>query len=603
VPSRFAFACLGVFIILAATFADTPPPTKSSDPPKKKENPKDTEKPKEPKKETKKEEPKKDDTKKDLLKLDYKDVSKEISERWEEAGARHNPGVIRAFGMLLPLRESQLKSLDNKRSDDVFLPSFVISRLSGPLKKLLKEEDDEPFDFGKVPAPDVPFALLLGKIKLSEKDLKNIGKFKNLTSLVVGDCETTPKALQELGQFSQLKHLQLMGVEMTANVLDAVLKLKNLESLVLMSCDVSSKQIDKLTELKNLKRFSISGNEVSENAIKSLSKLTKLTGLNLSGTDVSDDALTDIANFKELKALCLDGLAFRGTCFPEIGKLEKLEHLSMSDLKEPFPAGSLRYVFHLKNLKELDLGGIEFTGQLIDGTPEKSELTFLDLTGAKIPEGFLKEVGQLKKLETLEIGHTPTNDAGVKNLLALKSLKHIGLAGTKLTDESYGHIKQFKNLRYVNLAQTKMTEKGLKEFAGMKLEAIGVPSIEMTGAGIKYYLDALEKRDKLLIPECTLTLDALKAISKEKTLRTVSITLPKCEAEHIEEIAKWTHIGNIRLVAGNLDTTKFKDVMENAGKTEGVRFNIRSLGTSFNRIGTKEKAAIIIELYVERIDN
>src|SRR5262249_22360996 len=75
-----------------------------------------------------------------------------------------------------------------------------------------------------------------------------------------------------------------------------------------------------------------------------------------------------------------------------------------------------------------------------DNRPGKP-VVFVDLRGTKITDAGLKELKELKSLETLNLLNTMVTDAGLKELKELKSLQTLGLRDTKVTDMGVKELK------------------------------------------------------------------------------------------------------------------------------------------------------------------
>src|SRR5437868_6633691 len=87
----------------------------------------------------------------------------------------------------------------------------------------------------------------------------------------------------------------------------------------------------------------------------------------------------------------------------------------------------------------------------------------VDLDNTKVTDAGLKELKEVKSLQTLYLSVTAVTDAGLKELKELKNLQTLYLNGTKVTDRGLKELKDLKNLRTLEVAFTAVTDAGVKE--------------------------------------------------------------------------------------------------------------------------------------------
>jgi len=68
-----------------------------------------------------------------------------------------------------------------------------------------------------------------------------------------------------------------------------------------------------------------------------------------------------------------------------------------------------------------------------------------------------------KPIVGVNLGGTDVTDAGVKELKELKSLQTLNLNGTDVTDAGLKQLKELKHLQTLDLRGTKVTDAGVKE--------------------------------------------------------------------------------------------------------------------------------------------
>src|SRR5665213_3331243 len=102
-----------------------------------------------------------------------------------------------------------------------------------------------------------------------------------------------------------------------------------------------------------------------------------------------------------------------------------------------------------------------------DNDPAKP-IVKADLSRTQVAAAGLKNLADLKGLQTLNLWDTKVTDAGLKELAGLKGLQTLNLADTKVTDAGLKELAGLKGLQTLDLSYTKVTDAGLKELAGLK---------------------------------------------------------------------------------------------------------------------------------------
>jgi len=106
------------------------------------------------------------------------------------------------------------------------------------------------------------------------------------------------------------------------------------------------------------------------------------------------------------------------------------------------------------------LGGKAIRDDKAQGKPVRSVV----LGGnVRVTDAGLKELKELKSLQTLDLSETKVTDAGLKELKEIKSLQTLYLWNTKVTDAGLKELKELNNLKVLHLLDTKVTDAGVKE--------------------------------------------------------------------------------------------------------------------------------------------
>src|SRR5262249_56995098 len=83
----------------------------------------------------------------------------------------------------------------------------------------------------------------------------------------------------------------------------------------------------------------------------------------------------------------------------------------------------------------------------VDAKQPGKPVVAVNLTRSKIADAGLKELKELKSLQTLNLFQTKVTDAGLKELKELKSLQTLNLSQTNVTDAGLKELKELKSLQ------------------------------------------------------------------------------------------------------------------------------------------------------------
>jgi hypothetical protein len=137
------------------------------------------------------------------------------------------------------------------------------------------------------------------------------------------------------------------------------------------------------------------------------------------------------------------------------------------------------------------LGGQVIRDEKKAGEPVDTVL----LGGTKIDDAGLKELAALKQLQTLDLSNTKISDLGLKELAALQQLQTLYLFETKIGNPGLKELAALKQLQRLDLRDTQISDLGLKELAALKqLQVLWLDDTQVTKQGVAELQKAL--------PEC-----------------------------------------------------------------------------------------------------
>ena len=123
----------------------------------------------------------------------------------------------------------------------------------------------------------------------------------------------------------------------------------------------------------------------------------------------------------------------------------------------------LKEMKELKGLQTLDVTKSSVTDAGLAHLKELNGLQSLDLTQTRVTDAGLAHLKELKSLQTLDLRRTPVTDAGVAHLKELKGLQTLSLLNTRVTDAGLPHLKELEGLQRLDLMSTRVTDAGVAE--------------------------------------------------------------------------------------------------------------------------------------------
>ena len=131
--------------------------------------------------------------------------------------------------------------------------------------------------------------------------------------------------------------------------------------------------------------------------------------------------------------------------------------------------GAVRYEWESKGAMRIGTGPRWAPTWLVDRTG-------VDIYGSvrsawpnpRLSERVMFHIGNLARLEVLDLGYSSVRDFELANLSHLNRLRHLSLSDTKVTDEGLAHLERLSALESLVLIRTRVTDRGLKSLGGMR---------------------------------------------------------------------------------------------------------------------------------------
>jgi hypothetical protein len=238
----------------------------------------------------------------------------------------------------------------------------------------------------------------------------------------------------------------------------------NLEELDLSYGEATDASMHHLARLSHLKKLHLSANWITDAGLKHLAGLTGLEDLALWQTDITDAGLRHLANLVQLRHLNLQETQLAGG---GLAHLRAATNLAVLRVGSHVTDAVVAPIAAFRRLKELHLGGEQFTAQGMEAWNGLVSLTELSLRGPLAPTA-LRGLTNLPALEKLNLSSKAVGTEQVRAIPALGSLKSLSLWQTAVTDAGLEGIERFTSLQRLDLSCTEVTDAVLPYLFALK---------------------------------------------------------------------------------------------------------------------------------------
>jgi beta-lactamase regulating signal transducer with metallopeptidase domain/uncharacterized protein YjbI with pentapeptide repeats/Leucine-rich repeat (LRR) protein len=374
------------------------------------------------------------------------------------------------------------------------------------------------------------------------------------------------------------------------------------DDLAVLSCrdtDVDDKGLPHIGRLSGLIILQLDQTRITDAGFGHLSGLTNLRFVDLGafnvhkeGFGVGDAALKVLAGFPKLETIRLRDTKVTGAGLATLAPLKSLANLNLSGTKTGDEG--LANLKQLPSLVVLQLGvyneGAGITDEGLKTLGELVNLTYLTLSGNKISDAALVHLKNLSRLKDLSLDHTGITEDGLANLEPLQALENLRLyTDHKITDVGAAHLAKLKSLRrltdnliltdaglaslatlphleHLSLSDSKITMAGARTIAGMKsLTWLHFHDCPIGDDGLAAMCD-LPNVEYLQLSQTGVSGDGLKDLERMPRLSVLILDFgdrneqPAGLQPHLREIAKLSHLKDLRIRGWGLDSSDLKEI-------------------------------------------
>lgn len=291
-------------------------------------------------------------------------------------------------------------------------------------------------------------------ITLNDKGLKTLGQFPQLKCLSFGNMRYETGEIPDLSAATQIQTLRLYKYRISGQGMARLKGMNGFKELYLSACDITPEGMRGIGDLSNLQVLSMSSCRIEDPA-KNLGHLERLRLRKLDiDARCSEKKVWSVASrLGGLRELRLKGADVTDDWVGNLGKLAALEALDLSDNEALSGSGTAR-LGDLQKLQELNLANTGFIDEGVRNVSGLEKLRILNLHRTHITGAAIPFLAKMKGLTSLNLGGTGITDDVVPLLKEMKNLTSLDLSGTRITAAAIASLKEMKNLKTLNLCET-----------------------------------------------------------------------------------------------------------------------------------------------------
>lgn len=169
-----------------------------------------------------------------------------------------------------------------------------------------------------------------------DAEIKEVLKrMPDLKGLNLGRTKVSNAGMKDVGKFQELIVLRMLALSVKDDGAKELAALKNLQELDIRVTDIGAAGIKELAGLKKLEKLAMNGRLVTDDVAEQVAKLAPLKELELSGTVMSGAGVKHLAGLKNLKVLGFGSVKIDDNGYRELGNLTQLEKLTIPKIKPP----------------------------------------------------------------------------------------------------------------------------------------------------------------------------------------------------------------------------------------------------------------------------
>ncbi len=222
----------------------------------------------------------------------------------------------------------------------------------------------------------------------------------------------------------------------------------------------------------------------------------------------------------------------------------------------------VRQLTQLKEIESLNLRNTAVTDEGLKALAALSKLRRLDLRGTAVTDAGVKVLARFSSVRRLNLTNTAVTGAALKDLKRLTQLRWLSLEGTKIDDESLQEMTAMKELAWLNVSCTALTDAGLAELCRLPdLQSLNISHTRISDAGLGP-LKQLAHLRALNLAATQVTDAGLSALRELPSLETLYLYWTKVSDGGVPELRDMTNLKELHIGLAEVTDNGFRELKQ-----------------------------------------
>ena len=344
--------------------------------------------------------------------------------------------------------------------------------------------------------------------------------FQQITYLQVHSDEELQE-VDRLFDVTRLGGVKLSGKDVTDSSLQIIDQCPNLTDVRLFTTSITPEAMRGFTHTEQLTTLIINGSGVDDAFFHNPNSFPVLTHLGINSDDLTDEGVVAICRIPTLNMLSLNHCPnIAGSSFQRLAKIPVLTTLQLYDLH-----------VEQSTLSQLSLN------------PNLENLTLFLPTADTLPADVIESISQLKNLKTLDLQGMNIENADLLRLAELPTLERLALPDSPVSEEFLLRLEKHPKIQSLVLSANHLTTEQVEIVNQLSLPAGTGPELYFSGkpptpADFNHLLELQPPSISLIFSRTTLTEAHIRLIKNMnvKYLQLLEVILPEEGLEWISNL-------------------------------------------------------------------
>lgn len=307
--------------------------------------------------------------------------------------------------------------------------------------------------------------LWLSQTPLTDRGLLSLGQCPSLTHLALEATATSDQGLAAIATLPQLRFLSLGSPYLTADGLQRLGQAQHLSELYLDRLPVDAGVLQALSGLQDMQTLSLRLTPTTDSGLSQLGSLNKLRKVHLDGTSISDEGLRVAGGWKELRELSLTRTAIGNAGLTMLSGCTQLETLRIAQTE-----CTLAGVLELLTVQQARPLSRALQVAFETRRNNEQQLISLDLRDVRVSDSDIGLLAPLRQLQWLKMPNNTLSDTGAQTLVELKlsELSLLEIDGARITKQGLEQLAKIPSLRNLHLGRTAIPAEAIEQLKSHK---------------------------------------------------------------------------------------------------------------------------------------